>query len=251
MNDTDVLKHHLLDLARQAESRSMYTFSGFLGLAEQDTYVRMAPELSFIGHTLYGGSEAAERQIAVFGSEADFGYPPEYPIAVLSVTPAAEKYAEALTHRDYLGAILSLGIERELIGDIIIRDKHAWFYALDSIADFLADSLTSVKHTTVVCRREIGLVPELAPILETLSVNVASERIDAVISALTGLSRNHVGELFTKERVTLNGRIILKESTALKEGDVLSARGFGKYIYDGITGRSRKDRLYVSLRKYV
>ena len=71
-----------------------------------------------------------------------------------------------------------------------------------------------------------------------------------ILSALTGLSRWHVGELFSKERVTVNGRIVTKESTGLKCGDVFSARGFGKYIYDGISGKSKKERLYVTVRKY-
>lgn len=249
-DESEYLKSHLTDLARQAENRSMYTFSGFLGLAEQDLYTRLAPEIAFIDHGLYGGSEAAERKIAVFGSEREFGYPPEYPIRVMSVKPVSEKYGEDLSHRDYLGAILSLGIERELIGDIVVRGKNAWFYALESITGYLSDSLTSVRHTNVICRLETDDVPELRPILTEMTVNVASERLDAVLSALTGLSRGHVGELFSKERVTVNGRIVTKESTGLKCGDVFSARGFGKYIYDGISGKSKKERLYVTVRKY-
>lgn len=247
----ELFKRRMIDLARQAESRSMYTFSGFLGLAEQDMYTRMGKDLGFIDHELYGGSPAAERQIAVFGSEAEFGYPPEYPIAVMSIVPAAEKFAEELNHRDYLGAILNLGIDRSLIGDIVIRGKRAWFYCLDSIADYMAENLTQVRHDTVRCTRASGDIPELTPELKEVSINIASERLDSIVAALTGISRNHVTELFTQQKVSVNGRIVMNYSKGLKEDDVLSVRGFGKAIYAGVTGESRKGRLYVTLKKYV
>ena len=251
MDDIELLKSHLRDLARQANTENRYTFSNFLALPEQDIFIRLLPELPGKGHTLMGGSESAERQLAVFGDPSVIGEAPVPPVSVLSVTPDNEAFGETLSHRDYLGAILSLGIEREMIGDIIVRGKNAWFFAMDSVAEFLSENLHTVRHTTVTCRIAEGDIPELQPILEKLSVNVASERLDAVISALTGISRGHVTELFTRERVSVNGRVILKGSVNLKEGDILTVRGFGKYIYDGIGGKSKKGRLYVDLRKYV
>ena len=251
------LKRHFIDLARQAESRSMYTYSGFLGLPEQSVLFSAGKDLSFIGWSLYGGSEAAERQLAVFGSEKDFGYGPDYPIVIMEVKPSSEKYGEELSHRDYLGAILGLGIERELIGDIIIKGKCAWFYALESAADFLRENLTEIRHTTVRCRL-IGKasddhpeIPELKPKLQELKINIASERLDSIVAGFTGISRSHVTELFSTKRVFVNGKITENYSKGLKEGDILNVRGFGKAVYCGISGTSRKGRLYVILEKYV
>ncbi len=251
MEQDELLKKHLTDLARQAEARSMYTYSGFLGLAEQDIYEKVSRELSFIDHSLYGGSEAAERVIAVFGSEKQFGYAPDYPIRVVCVRSVNEKFAEELSHRDYLGAVMNLGIERTLIGDIVIRGKNAWIYCLNTIVDFLKENLTTVKHTDVVCEESSFDVPELKPVLEETRVNVASERLDAIVAAFTKISRSKAVELFTRQRVYVNGKCIEKPSAGLKPGDVLSVRGFGKAVYGGIDGKSKKGRLYVILNRYV
>ena len=89
MEHDELIRNHLIDLARQAESRGTYTYSGFLGLPEQDIYTRLQAEIAFIPSMLFGGSEASERQLAVFGSEKELGYPPEYPIVVMKISPTA------------------------------------------------------------------------------------------------------------------------------------------------------------------
>ena len=255
MENDELIRKHLLDLARQAESRGAYTYSGFLGLPEQDIYTRLQPELTFIENTLFGGSEASERQIAVFGSEKELGYPPEYPIVVMKVSPTAGKFSEMLTHRDYMGAILSLGIDRSLIGDIIIRGNDAYVYCLVSIKQYLSDNLTSVKHTDVDCTfasdmEHVSEIPELRPVLVPQSTNVASERLDSIVAGFTNISRSHIKELFLRQRVLLNGRIITSLSKEPKPGDTITVRGFGKAIYEGVNGKSKKGRLYVTLNKY-
>lgn len=252
MDTETVFERHLIDLGRQAESRSMYTFSGFMGLAEQDRFHKLSGELGFIDHSLYGGSDSAERAIAVFGSEAAFGYPPDYPIRVLSIWPLSEKYGEELSHRDYLGALLNLGLDRSVIGDIVIREKKAWVYVLESAAAFISENLTRVRHTDVGCEiLEPGDIPELKPVLTELRFNIASERMDSVVAGLTKVSRSQVSEFFTRGYVTLNGQIVTSVSKTPKPGDVITVRGYGKAIYDGVSGHSKKDRLYVTLRKYV
>ena len=166
-------------------------------------------------------------------------------------TPKSGKFAEKLTHRDYLGAILGLGIERSLIGDILVRDQHAWFFCLSSAADLLAHSLTQVRRTAVTAEVTAADVPELQPRYEPLRVNVASERLDAVIAAFAGLSRGQADKLFAAEKVFVNGRMMTDRSGRLKEGDVFSVRGFGKAVYDGIEHETRKNRYQVRLRKLV
>ena len=255
MENDELTRKHLLDLARQAEARGTYTYSGFLGLPEQDIYTRLLPELSFIESALFGGSEASERQLAVFGSEKALGYPPEYPIVVVKVSPTAGKFSEMLTHRDYMGAILNLGIDRSLIGDIIVRGNDAYVYCLVSIKEFLCDSLTTVRHTDVVCTcaadmENVREIPELQPVLVPVNVNIASERMDSIVAGFTNISRSHIKELFLRQRVLLNGRIITSLSVSPKPGDTITVRGFGKAVYDGVSGKSKKGRLYVTLRKY-
>ena len=247
--ENDAVLRHLLDLCRKSEKTGTWQYSGFLSPAEQDDLLR-APEAAGFSFQLTGGYEHAERKILAAGNEAEMG-PPELPVCVIAVAPKSEKYAEELTHRDYLGAILGLGIGRSLIGDILVRDRRAWFFCLRSAADLIVSSLTQVRRTTVTAEAVTADVPELQPRYAPVRVNVASERLDAVISAFTNLSRGQTDKLFAAGKVFVNGRMITDRSGRLKEGDVFSVRGFGKAVYDGIVYETKKKRLQVSLRKLV
>ena len=250
MENRDQANRHLLDLCIRSERTGSWVYSGFLTPAEQEDFLR-CPESARYDFTFEGGYEAAERKLLVAGSAGAAGYPPDPPIRVIAVKPASRKFAEDLSHRDYLGAILNLGIERSLIGDILVREKQAWFFCLDSAADFLVSSITRVRNTTVSASLVSGEVPELQPRFEPMRLNVASERLDAVLSAFTGLSRARTAPFFSGERVFVNGRVVADKSMKLKEGDIVSVRGFGKAVYDGIEYETKKSRLWVSLRKYV
>ena len=160
---------------------------------------------------------------------------------MLAVRPASAKFAETLSHRDYLGAILGLGIERELVGDIIVREKSAYVLCLEQIADYICANLTEVRRTAVRVTAETGPVPDLAPVLKEEHLNVASERLDAVIAAFCGLARGKAEELFTAERVFVNSLPEKRGDRRLKEGDVFSVRGFGKGIYGGIAKETKRD----------
>ncbi len=251
MNDDEkILIKHLKDLSQRSYSRNIYTYSRFLSMTEIDAVIRNSKEFLPLKPAFFGGSEAAERQIAVFGSEESMGYPPEYPVSVIKIVPLSEKYAENLEHRDYLGALMNLGIERELLGDIIIKGKAAWLYSIESITDFIIENLTKVRHTEVRCEQALGDIPELKQELNEMTVNVSSERIDSIVSSFTGISRGHIDELFRSGKVFVNGREVSSVSAKLKEGDVLTVRGYGRAIYDGISHETKKGRLCVSLRKY-
>jgi RNA-binding protein YlmH len=250
MNSTnDATLRHLLDLCRKSEKTGSWQYSGFLSPAEQDDLLRSKEAAGFF-FLLAGGYEHAERKLLAAGNEAEMG-PADPPVSVIAVTPKSEKYAEELTHRDYLGAILGLGIDRSLIGDILVRDKRAWFFCLSSAADMLVSALTQVRRTAVTAQIVPADVPELQPRYEQLRVNVASERLDAVIAAFAGLSRGQADKLFAAEKVFVNGRMTTDRSTRMKEGDVFSVRGFGKAVYDGIEYETKKNRYMVRIRKLV
>ena len=231
MTTNDATLRHLLDLCRKSEKTGAWQYSAFLSPAEQDGLLR-CPEAAGFSFFLTGGYEAAERKILAAGNEEENG-PAEPPVSVIAVSPKSEKYAEELTHRDYLGAILGLGIERSLIGDILVRDRKAWFFCLAQAAEMLASSLTQVRRTAVTAKVTAPDVPELQPRYAPLRLNVASERLDAVTAAFTNLSRGQADRLFGAEKVFVNGRAVTDRSAKLKEGDILSVRGFGKAVYDG------------------
>lgn len=244
------MKNRILDLAAQADSQRVYTNTRFLTPLEQSVFLSVKNELP-LASFLFGGSDSAIRKIAVFGSEDDLGYSFDSPIRILHIRPKAEKFAEELSHRDYLGSLMALGIERELTGDIVVRKKEAWVFCLESIVPFLCESLTQVRHTNVLCEEVRGDVPELKPQFQTLSINVASERLDLLLAGAAGVGREAAKKLLKEERVFINGRSASSAGHKLNAGDEIVIRGFGKYIYDGISSTSRKGRLNITLRKYI
>ena len=101
------LKNRIRELADKSYNQNQYTFTGFLGLAEQDALWQVEREVKFAGITLYGGREEAERKILRFGSEAELGYEQPFPICCIRIRPLSAKFADKLSHRDYLGALLN------------------------------------------------------------------------------------------------------------------------------------------------
>ena len=240
---------HLLDLCRRADRLGIWQYSAFLSPAEQTDFER-SPEASRFSWSFFGGTEDAERKILAAGSSDLTGTEAEPPISLMRIEPLSEKFAEDLTHRDYLGAVLNLGIDRNLTGDIFIRDHLAWLFCLNTARDWLT-SLTNVRHTAV----RVVPVPEItalpAPRLVSVSLNIASERLDAIAAAFAGISRTKAASLFTEGKVFVNSRPVQDRSHPLKPGDLLSVRGVGKARYEGILRETRKGRLAVQLQKYL
>ena len=118
-NDEDFLKKRFAELARRSAARGIWVCSEFLTLAEQDALAQSARALD-APYVLSGGFDGAERKLAAFGSEALCGRAADFPLAFLDVRPKAPKFAESLTHRDYLGALMSLGMRREVLGALLV-----------------------------------------------------------------------------------------------------------------------------------
>ena len=120
------LIEHLADLAKRAQARNIFTFSGFLSPDEQAKLLEKKRELS--PFTLFGGTIGTERNMARFGSVQALGYEESFPIVCVKIEPVNPRFAEKLTHRDYLGSIMGLGIERSGVGDIIARQTEAYLF---------------------------------------------------------------------------------------------------------------------------
>lgn len=248
--EDELVKRRIEDLAGQADGQRIYVHSGFLSPAEQSVFWQIKKDLP-VGASLTGGSDSCIRKLACFGSEEEFGYEWESPIRILHIRPGNEKFAGELTHRDYLGALMSLGIDRRVTGDIIIREKEAWVFVLDTALEYIKENLTQIRHTQVVCEEVTGEVPELAPRFLSMKVNLASERLDLIAAAAAGIKREQAKKLMDSDKVFVNGRLASSPGHKIKAGDEIVIRGFGKYIYEGIEGTTRKGRIAASLRKYV
>lgn len=229
------------DMVRQYE-RNRYAFSEFLGLAEQDEMLRDLREFPRVPYVLFGGTENAERVVLRLGSPEEFGYEEDWPISLVEVRPKNAKFSDDLSHRDFLGAIMNLGLTRERIGDIYIADHVGYVFVLTANAPFLCEQLERVKHTSVEC----SIIDELPPIPAAepreAVVQCASLRVDLVLAKLYNLSRNGAAELFTQGRVFIDGRLCESGSRELAFGETVSVRGHGRFWLAEDRGLSRKGK---------
>lgn len=245
------LKKRLKELAEKSYMQNVYCFTGFLGMAELDTFYRAQAEFSHVPYTVFGGNAGSERQMVRFGSQELLGYEEAFPIACLHIRPLLAKFADELTHRDVLGACMNLGIERSTLGDIMLRDNSAYLYCTEMIAPYIIENLVRIKHTSVVCKCFEGEMGTLAPRLEAKEIQVASERLDAVLAKAYGISREKSQLLFREKKIFVNGRQQENNSAVPKVGDIVSVRGYGRLVYEGMSHTTRKGKCNIRVAFYV
>lgn len=127
MNENDILKGRLKDLANAAFRQNRYTYTNFLSAADMEVFYSNLEQLSFAGYTIFGGRESCDRVMIAFGNEADCGYAPAFPICTMKVSAVSDKFSDDLNHRDFLGALMKLGIEREMVGDILVTESTSFW----------------------------------------------------------------------------------------------------------------------------
>lgn len=230
------------DLYNRSFSKGIKLFSDFLNLDEQSIL-----SATYLPCTVYGGYDGAERVAAGFGediSEDDF------PFVYISVKPLSAKFSEKLTHRDYLGALMNLGIKREMLGDILISENSACIICLDKVADYVADNLTRIRHTSVKSSKTDSLPENTVKPPEPSELVVSSLRLDVLVCAVYKLSRKEGSKLFSAGKIFVNGRLTENPSYTVKEGDIISVRGTGRFAYDKPVRSTKKDRIVIEIRKY-
>ena len=246
-----VFQNRLRDLAKRSYAQNIYTFTEFLTLEEQSLALGMERELGYAGVSFFGGMPDAERRMIRFGSPDAFGYEEEFPIACMRITPVSEKFADALNHRDYLGALMHQGIERSVLGDILMRDMCAYVFCTDTIVGYLTEHVTRIRHTNVLCERMKEFPAESPADLKRIECIVPSLRCDVLIAKVFHLSRSAGAELFRAQKVFVNGRQVINGGTTLKEEDRVSVRGYGKFICRGTVRMTKKGNLRVAIDLYV
>ncbi|NLO08456.1 MAG: RNA-binding protein [Clostridiales bacterium] len=247
-----MLLRRFQDLANMAEVRECLLFTDFLNLHEQDLFLRTKNELQRIKYFSYGGFSEAERKILCFcgdlmiNNEDDI----DFPISCLHIKPQNPKFSDKLSHRDILGAVLNLGIDRSKVGDIILDNNESYLFCNTSIDNFIINELSKIKHTIVsaslIDKDDFVYKPNLKPISGT----VTSVRLDSILSIAFKGSRSNLSGLIAGGKVFVNSKNILSNSYLLKENDVVSVRGYGKFIYLGERNRTKKGRLSVKILLY-
>lgn len=246
------------DLARQAAQNDYLTHTGFLSLSGQSLAAALTDPAS--GGTggdrcvWFGGYPDADRKVLFFlpsyleeeelirQEEAGEGI-----LSCLRITVRGARFSREIGHRDCLGALMHLGIERDQIGDILLREdgSAAYVYVLSAMADHICRELVTVGRAHV----DTQIVPpascDARPVLVERSGSVASVRIDSLVAMVFKVSRSAAQDLVDREAVFADGRTVTSASWAPGPGCRISVRGHGKFIFEGEEKRTKKGRLFV------
>lgn len=240
-----ILLATLQDKIDQSYKACIQTNTGFLDVRQKNLAENYCKKINGLNYKFYGGYEEAERSICMISPRAEFE---RGQLTALRITASGTK---ALSHRDYMGSILGLGIKRELIGDIMVHHEGADIIILKELADFFVSNYE--KAGSVSIKAEIISINDIKTgeeNVEEVRQSVSSLRLDNMISSVFKLSRSNAVEAINGGIVYVNGQQVTKPDKLLKKGDKLVLRGKGKAIFEDILGSTKKDKTVILIKKY-
>lgn len=241
---------HLLDLVTRVQANAQPEVSDFLDAWQAGWCRERIFSLAGFNFRLSGGYSGAERQrliiapafLDVSSVDSHTGY-----VQIETASGGGE-----LTHRDFLGAILALGVRREKVGDLLVQDNRCQVVVDKSLVEYLQGNLKQVGRSPVkvweLSRDEVDVPGQRSKEIKT---TVASPRLDAIAGQGFGLSRSRMEREIEAEKVRVNWRVVNKPDYRVKAGEVISCRGRGRIIVEEIGGVSRKNRLYIKLQRLI
>lgn len=266
--ESQMMCKRFVELARMADYKYLNTFTSFLNMNEVSLFFQTIQELPDVKYSMFGGTLESERKMICFHGEAHLvddknytrnrneielelnEYKELYPIACIHITPVNQKFSDDLNHRDFLGAIMNLGIDRSKIGDILLKENEGYVFCEDMISEYIKDNLNKIKHTNVNCSYVEWEHFDIQPNFTMIQGTVTSIRLDAVIATAFKTSRGQIIGLIEGGKVFVNAKETISNSYQPKEGDIISVRGMGKFIYAGTTYQTKKGRYSITIKRY-
>lgn len=241
----------MLDKAELSDRIGKPVHTDFLDPYQQNLIETAYNGIEESEYDFYGGYIGAERAIAVF--HPDFYEPEEGEydsyLKLLNIKPNSR---ESLTHRDYLGSLMGLGIKREKTGDIIVGDETCSIVVLNEIAGYITANLSKVGSTGISIETAgTGRISVPEPKAREIRVTVASLRLDCIAAPGFGISRSKAAGFIRAGRLNHNWVAVEDPDKLVREGDVLSIRGKGRVIVETVGGRTKRDRIGIVLKKLV
>lgn len=240
----------LSDMVSRCERDSCAQFSSFLD-ERQCAAAEKWCETNAGGlmYKLWGGfPEARRRMLAVFPDFYEEYITGDYPIRCLTFKFRSEDH---LTHRDFLGTFMGMCLKRETIGDIVTGEGIAQTFVTDVAAKLLTGTVAKIGRVGVKVDDTQPFCIEVKQDFKCISGTVASMRLDCVVSLAANVSREKAAMLIRSDRVDVNHVTASSVSAELKQGDVLSIRGAGRFILESIDGQTKKGRIHINIQKYI
>ena len=254
-SEDKILIAKILDKIKFVESKNRFEETDFLDLRQQEIVKGILAKRKYEGYSFLGGYEDSERKIVVIYPEnIDEKYIEEkilnQVLAVINITLPNE-LKNKYEHRNYLGGLMKLGIKREKVGDILVREDGADIIVKNEIANYINSNITGLTRfqKSKVCIKEINELIYVKKEKEYIKINVPSMRLDCIVGELAKCSRNEANKYLIEERVFVNFKEKIRASKTIKEGDYITIRGKGRFKINKILGQTKKGRLSVEIEK--
>jgi len=246
--------NRLEDLSRKAMAMHWMTHTDFLDL-HQFSLAKSYLSKSGMYHQTYGGYDLAERVLFFLYPTDDFNnhnYDYNQHVVYIRIQLPAIVNGKVPNHRDYLGALMSLGIERKLIGDLLVDEQGMSLICMATIGDFIMDQIVSIGRNKVHLKKITKADFELSnkQSYNHIKGTVASLRLDNILKLGTGLSRLNSVDYIQSGRVFINGKEVTQISMIVKVKDMISIRGIGKIRLESIGKTTKKNRIAVQIDQY-
>ena len=237
------------DLLRLCDKHCEAQFSFFLNEAEQAVIKREIGDAYGYNCRYFGGYENAQRMVLGVFPQWEEADTEKFPIKAVKIT---KTYPKNLTHRDYLGSIMAHGITREQVGDIIVEENTAYAFMIADMAEFVGMNLTKIGNVGVKAQLvDLDKIPVPEQKYQIINAVAASQRLDAVVAAMLKLSRREAAALIAGGGVGVNHIVTENTSYMINDGDVISARGYGRFLFCGDKGETRSQRMHIVVKKYL
>lgn len=254
-NEDRLLVSKMLDQIVLCSKRNKIQNTDFLDERQKNILEKALHRTDIENYMIFGGFDDAQRNTVIFYPEkwdkeiVEKNYNTVMQIVeIILPNDLQGKYI----HRDYLGALMKLGLKREKIGDIIVWEKGAHIIVLNEIVSFLEQNLTTLTRfqKSQINIKNIEELHECNINKEEIEIIVSSMRLDNIISELAKTSRTKAEEYISKERVFINYEVVTKDSKILKIGDKITIRGKGKFEIKEQIGNTKKGRNILKIEKY-
>lgn len=254
--DDKMCLSRLLDKIEASKSKDKIETTDFLDMYQVALVENFLRKIKFENYQLYGGYDEAERKVAViYPKKIDKKMLEKNYSKILKIVrvllPEEEhgKYA----HRNYLGGIVKLGLNREKIGDILVTEEGADIITVEGFANILKQRLPSLTRfeSSDITIEEIQNIKKRKIKIEEIKIIVPSLRLDNIVSDLAKTSRSKAVQIIEQERVFINGQNETKASKQLKINDIITIRGKGRFVIKGFEGTTRSGRTVVIIEKYI
>ena len=254
--DDKILLAQILDKIELCENKNKIEYTDFLDMAQRELVQKFINKIKLENYISYGGFDKAERKIFVI-------YPEKFKgeivrknlnnIVQIIRIQLPDDLKGKYTHRDYLGAVIKLGVKREKVGDIIVDNNGADIIINKDISKFLQQNLgelTRFSKSTITVEN----IEDLRPVnikKQELEIIVSSLRLDNVISELARCSRNKALDIINMERVFINFQNETKKTKQIKVGDMVTIRGKGRFYIKEIVGQTKSGRTVIKIEKFI